>query len=190
MTNSTVVYGNFLFSRRVNIAPFGAPRHPCPSQAGIAVPSRMGLMCTLTHQQTLCVPPVLQGCFLTESRDFSPGCYCAGNQGEFEDVYIQWYFVHHFHRTKWVAVYRPWPKQRIRLQPAFVSLVLRGSFLVLGGGGGMVDVVCLWLDFFFSLNCISKFLLSHLGKYNVSQIIVHRRKLEFSCFELPNEHFL
>lgn len=171
MTNSTVVYGNFLFSRRVNTAPFGTP---LPGSS--SVPVRMGSMCPLTHEQIRCIPPVLQECFLTEISYFWLGSSCAGNQGEFEEVHIRVYFVHHFSRTKWVAVYGPWLKQRIRLQPAFVLLILHGSFL---GGWGFFFFP------FFSLNCISKFLLSHLGKYNVSQIIVRRRKLEFSCFQLP-----
>lgn len=73
-----MVYGNFLFGRKVNIAPFGASHHPCPSEAGSSIP--------LKREE--CVSLFLQGCFLTEIRYFWPGSYHAGNQGEFEDVYM------------------------------------------------------------------------------------------------------
>ena len=154
------------------------PITPAPPRQAAPFLWKWGLICTLTHQQILCVQSFLQGYFLTEIRYFWPGSYCAGNQGEFEGVYMQCV----------LCTSLPWNKVSCCLRPlgqtknkaAACHCVTRFAWQFSGLG----------FFVFFSLNCISKFLLCYLGKYNVSQIIVQRRKLEFSYFELPNEHFL
>jgi len=122
-------------------------------------------MCTVTRQQILSAPPFLQGGFLTEIKYFWPGSYCAGNQGEFEDVYMQGVLCTSLPQNKVSRCL--WPLARTENKAAaclcIIHFVWQFSGLVCGGFfGGYFVLFCFVL---FSLlppetACLSSYFLS------------------------------